>query len=76
MSLISVDSSVLLRVGHDSDSQTLWLQFRSLAVYCYFGVPDTVYCELAKAASKGAYFNRYIRDRYPFCRLSNTSSLP
>jgi hypothetical protein len=45
-------------------------EFRSHAVYCYFGVPTAVHQALLDADSKGAYFNRYIRDRFPYQRVA------
>ena len=40
------------------------------AVYRYFTVPRPVFEELLAAASKGAYFNRHIRDGLPYQRVS------
>jgi hypothetical protein len=44
----------------------LRLQFRSGATYEYWHVPAAVHAELLKAASKGGYFNRAIRGRFPY----------
>lgn len=38
-------------------------------VYRYFEVPEEVAGGLARAGSRGGYFNRAIRDRYRFERL-------
>ena len=62
---LPVDSSVLRAIAYDTATQTLWIQFRSLALYCYSAVPATVYQELLQAPSKGIYFNRHIRAVYP-----------
>ena len=69
LSLAPVESSTLHFVAYDSESQVLWLQFRSRAVYCYFDVPPTIHHELIRADSKGSYFNRNIRGCFPYCRL-------
>jgi hypothetical protein len=65
----TVQSTTLITVAYASASQLLRLQFRSRAVYCYFGVPTRVYQELMAADSKGSYFNRHIRGRFPYRRL-------
>ena len=78
MLTIAVESKTLSTVTYDAVGQVLWLRFRSHAVYCYFGVPATVHTALLDASSKGAYFNRYIRDRFPYQRVASNQpdSLP
>jgi hypothetical protein len=66
----AVESTTLTTVLYDAAGQVLWLVFRSHAVYCYFGVPAAVHQALLQADSKGAYFNRYIRDRFPHQRVA------
>jgi KTSC domain-containing protein len=66
----AVASSTLNTVAYDHASQVLQLEFRSRAVYRYFGVPPAVYHDLIAADSKGAYFNRNIRPKFPYCKLS------
>ena len=64
MPAATVESTTLTTVAYDPVRQLLRLQFRSRAVYCYFGVPEGVY------HSKGSYFNRKIRGRFPYHRLT------
>ena len=49
---------------------TLTVHLHRGAVYRYFTVPRPVFEELLAAASKGAYFNRHIRDGFPCQRVS------
>lgn len=65
----AVESSTLTTVAYDCDNQVLRLEFRSRAVYHYFGVPPSVHLDLMAAKSKGSYFNRNIRGRFPYHRL-------
>ncbi|PRX49196.1 KTSC domain-containing protein [Prauserella shujinwangii] len=65
-----VDSSVLRSVGHDPAHRVLEVEFRNDRVYRYLGVEHAVYTELMAAASKGRYFNRFVRDRYPYERAT------
>jgi lysyl-tRNA synthetase, class II len=61
-------SSWLLSMRY-SPPATLDLEFRGGRVYRYFTVPRAVAEGLQGAASKGAYFNRSIKDRFPYQRL-------
>ena len=71
-----VESTTLATVVYDAAAHLLWLEFRSHAVYCYFGVPAAVHHALLTADSKGAYFNRYIRDRFPYQRVATLPVAP
>ena len=70
MHVVAVESSTLAAVGYDASGQWLQLEFRSRAVYSYFDVPATVHQALLKAESKGSFFNRCIRGRFPYRRVS------
>jgi lysyl-tRNA synthetase class 2 len=64
-----VESSVLSSIEYLSN-RTLELRFRSGVTYRYFAVPQTVVEGFIAAESKGAYFNRHVRDHFPYQRLS------
>jgi lysyl-tRNA synthetase class 2 len=65
----ALDSSVLAAAAYATDG-TLALHFRSGAVYLYFAVPPAAFHHLIAAPSKGAYFNRSIRNRFRNQRLA------
>jgi hypothetical protein len=64
-----VQSSLLASIAYSANA-TLELEFRSGALYRYFAVPHAVFEQLLHADSKGAYFNRNIRNRFPYQRLA------
>lgn len=70
MELIQVSSSHLRAVGFDPQMGTLEVEFVSGGIYQYYGVPRNVYDELTGAASKGRFFNAYIRNVYPYSRVA------
>lgn len=74
--LTAVESTTLVSIAYDAPAQCLWLQFRSRAVYCYLGVSPLVYQGLLAASSKGGYFNRNIRGRFPYHQESDCSHQP
>ena len=65
-----VESTTLAKVGYGDVLQLLRLEFRSRAIYQYFGVPSAVHQALLQAPSKGSYFNSVIRGRFPYARVS------
>ena len=65
-----VNSSSLASVGYSPEVSTLEIEFHHGASYQYFAVPQHIFDGLLAAASKGAYFNEHIKDRYPFRLLS------
>ena len=65
----SIDSTLIRRVTYGVDA-TLTVQLHRGGVYRYFTVPRTVFEDLLAAASKGAYFNRHIREGFPYQRVS------
>jgi hypothetical protein len=66
MRVATVESTTLATVAYDETRERLQLEFCSRAVYVYFGVPPAVHQALLEAPSKGRYFNRTIRGRYPY----------
>jgi hypothetical protein len=61
--MISVNSSAIRAVGYDG--YTLTVEFHTGRIYDHPKVPYSVYVGLMHASSMGAYYNRYIRGRYP-----------
>ena len=66
MDCVELDSRTLAAAAHDRQRHLLQLHFRDGSVYHYFGVTGQTYQELLTADSKGVYFNRCIRGRYPY----------
>lgn len=74
MNITPVASATLATVAYDDVEGWPQLEFRSGAIYRYFGVPATVHQELLGARSKGIYFNRAIRGQFSFARMSAQGS--
>ncbi len=62
-------STVIKHFRYDPGDARLTIDFTSGATYEYAGVPLTVYTRFQKAFSKGAFFSKYIRDRYKFRKV-------
>jgi hypothetical protein len=60
-----VTSSVIERIDYDDEEGCLYVAFRNGRVYRYDGVPFDVYERLLSAKSKGGFYNRRVRNRYP-----------
>lgn len=74
MIVIAVESTTLKAIAYDESVAVLRLEFRSRAVYDYFGVPATVDEALLLAPSIGACFNEIVRGCYPYCRVTAIGS--
>jgi len=71
MDVTAVESTTLATVAYDKARGLLQLEFRSRAIYQYFGVAAAVHEALLCAPSKGSYFNRFIRGRFPYSLASH-----
>ena len=76
MHVATVESTTLATVAYDEAQELLQLEFCSRAVYLYFGVPSAVHQGLLDAPSKGRYFNRSIRGRFPHRPISDFNAVP
>jgi hypothetical protein len=74
MNVTAVESATLRAVAYDESLELLRLEFRSRAVYDYFGVPAAVHEALLRAPSIGACFNEVIRGCFPCCRVCAVDS--
>jgi len=74
MLITAVVSTTLATVGYDGIRNLLQLEFRSRAVYHYFGVPAAVHEALLEAPSKGGYFNQAIRGHFPHSLVSKSDA--
>ena len=59
-------SSVIRTFDYDQERRQLWVTFVSGKLYVYDRIPEDVADAFRAAPSKGIFFNRFIRDRYPF----------
>ena len=62
-------STAIDRFAYRPALGALDVRFVGGRVYRYFEVPEDVAGALARAGSRGGYFNRVIRDRYRYERL-------
>ena len=68
-------SSVIRSFEYDDDSQSLAVTFLSGRRYRYDRVPVETYRAMRRALSKGSFFNRQVRDRFP-CTAEHDDPLP
>jgi KTSC domain len=69
MEMQFVDSSNIERIGYDSNSGTLRIDFKSNRTYDYFNVPEHVFNELRSASSLGGYHSKNIKNSYPYTEI-------
>ncbi len=73
MQPIAIESTTLATIAYHGPTRLLQLEFRTGPVYHYFEVPSQIFEGLMQATSKGTYFNRDIRGRFPYTLMSGVS---
>ena len=66
-------SKSLARALYDTSRRVLEIEFRTGEIYCYSKVPKEVFDGLADAESKGQYFGKFIRGKFPFTKKESTA---
>lgn len=74
MTSLSVESALIASVSYDPDRTLLDLEFRDGSRYRFFTVPALCFQQLLQATSKGAYFNRNIRNRFRFQQIAEAGA--
>jgi hypothetical protein len=69
-------STVISEFHYDPAERRLDIRFVSGRLYSYHEVPSEIGLGMARAFSKGEYFNKHIRDRYRFTRVRRTREQP
>jgi hypothetical protein len=59
---------VIRSYSYDARAQELTVVFQSRRRYVFREVPAETYQAMTASLSKGAFFNRHIRDRFAFTR--------
>ena len=68
--MVPIESSQIKSVGYDSQQNTLYIEFKTGAVYAYYDVPDTHYKMLCTpTVSAGSYFSKEIKAYYEYEKL-------
>ena len=64
-----VDSTAIQQIDYSPEHGKLFVTFSDGDEYVYVGVPERVGKAFFRAPSKGRFFQRMIRDRYPYNRV-------
>ena len=65
-----VRSSNVRSVGYSEAERVLEVSFHNGGLYRYNNVPADVHAALMTSPSKGSFLARFIKDRYPYRRIS------
>ena len=63
-------SRALRGIAYDAETRVLRIVWASGRAYELDGVPAATHAGLAAAISKGMYFQKHLRDRFPTRRIS------
>jgi hypothetical protein len=65
-----IESSMIASIGYDPNCSTLEIEYISNGeIWQYFDVPSFVYEEMMNSESKGKYYHRNIKKKYPETRV-------
>ena len=65
---VNFESTTLASAAYDHRQNQLQVDFCDGCRYIYFAVAPTVFRDLVCSPSKGRFFNRYIRGRFPYAK--------
>jgi hypothetical protein len=69
-----VPSTAIEHFSYDEAASELRITFvGGTAAYTYYHVPKQIYAAFRAAASKGQFFNAWIKDRYDFRRHARSA---
>lgn len=61
----NVNSSAIRKIGYDSDSMRMYIDFEdSDPYYTFCRVPENVFRSFVSAGSVGRYYHQHIKDKY------------
>jgi hypothetical protein len=66
---MQVESTAIEQIDYSPEHGKLFVTFKDGDEYVYVGVPERVGKAFFRAPSKGRFFQRMIRDRYPYNRV-------
>lgn len=69
-------STAIRQLSYDEVTRTLFVTFIDGDIYAYLGVPAEVYGEFRAVTSKGGFFSRHVRGRYPYRKLGEAGGGP
>jgi len=64
-----VESTAIRDIDYSAEHGKLFVTFQDGDEYVYVGVPERISKAFFRAPSKGRFFQRMIRDRYPYNRV-------
>jgi hypothetical protein len=66
---MQITSAAIRAIDYQPEHGKLFVTFQDGDEYVYVGVPPRVRDAFVRAPSKGRFFQRMIRDRYPYNRI-------
>lgn len=64
-----VESTAITDIAYTPEHGKLFVTFHDGDEYVYVGVPERISQAFYRSRSKGRFFQRMIRDRYPYNRV-------
>lgn len=68
-------SEVIQNRSYDVQTRTLFITFTSGELYAYDGVEPETFEAMQRAVSKGRFFMKHIRGRYPYAKVEDAHAV-
>lgn len=67
-------STCIDRIGYEVRTRILRVEFSNGRIYDYYGVSPETFREFETAGSRGTYYNRHVRDAFPYRRVTTPAA--
>jgi hypothetical protein len=65
----NIDSSTILSVGYDGQSEILEVEFKNGGIYQYYNVPQAIFEQFMESSSKGSFLHANIKSSFPYSKV-------
>ena len=72
---MAMPSEVIRNRSYDVQTRTLFITFTSGELYAYDGVEPEIVQAMQRAPSKGRFFMKHIRGRYPYAKIEDAHAV-
>lgn len=66
---INFSSSTVAKIGYESSTSTLEIEFHNGNIYQYFDVPEQIWEEFKSAASQGKFLSQNIKGQFRYSKV-------
>jgi hypothetical protein len=62
------ESSTIGRIGYDSESMVMTVEFKTSGTYCYYDIPQQVFDGIRASPSKGQFLAQQVKGSFRYAK--------